>query len=251
MKKRFLTLALITSMLSSLHGACSAAYIESVRARIAKRELIRATDCAICCELISAPTWSFTLSCNHVFDHLCIAKWLLKNSTCPVCRAEQSFKPYDRHLLLIFALVIAAQYGDDGAVGSLLDVLRCGGGRVACANALVLAAACGHTTTVNVIRTTRPEIDTFFFSNSSALQHACSGELKNIAGPSGAVALLVAAKDGNQDIVTSLLSSVEILNQNVHLDGHTRHTGTLAQQLARNNGHTTIADHINAALAKE
>ncbi len=39
------------------------------------------------------PMWG---KCNHAFHIHCIMKWLEKNNTCPMCRAEWQYKEGDR-----------------------------------------------------------------------------------------------------------------------------------------------------------
>jgi len=43
-------------------------------------------DCTICFEPIDERTGSATLSCGHLFHFGCLARWILKNQTCPYCR---------------------------------------------------------------------------------------------------------------------------------------------------------------------
>lgn len=43
-------------------------------------------DCTICFEPINERTGSATLSCGHLFHFGCLARWILKNQTCPYCR---------------------------------------------------------------------------------------------------------------------------------------------------------------------
>jgi hypothetical protein len=45
-------------------------------------------DCSICYESISAATGQVSLSCSHHFHLGCIGRWLLKSSSCPLCRGE-------------------------------------------------------------------------------------------------------------------------------------------------------------------
>ena len=40
--------------------------------------------CAICTEVAAEPT---NLPCGHMFDLSCVREWLLRNRTCPTCRA--------------------------------------------------------------------------------------------------------------------------------------------------------------------
>ncbi len=45
-------------------------------------------DCSICFELIDERTGSARLSCGHVYHFGCLARWVLKNKTCPYCRHQ-------------------------------------------------------------------------------------------------------------------------------------------------------------------
>jgi hypothetical protein len=45
-------------------------------------------ECSICCEEIVATTGQVTLGCSHQFHLGCVGRWLLKSSTCPMCRGE-------------------------------------------------------------------------------------------------------------------------------------------------------------------
>ena len=45
-------------------------------------------ECSICYEDISAATGQVSLSCSHHYHLGCIGRWLLKNSSCPLCRGE-------------------------------------------------------------------------------------------------------------------------------------------------------------------
>ncbi len=45
-------------------------------------------DCTICFEQIDERTGSANLSCGHIFHFGCLARWMLKNETCPYCRHE-------------------------------------------------------------------------------------------------------------------------------------------------------------------
>ena len=53
-------------------------------------DLIEIKQCAICCENIQvgeeATSKSYKTSCSHHFHNKCITPWLLKKSTCPICR---------------------------------------------------------------------------------------------------------------------------------------------------------------------
>ncbi|XP_030473021.2 E3 ubiquitin-protein ligase BIG BROTHER-like [Syzygium oleosum] len=44
------------------------------------------TDCAICCDVILAGSKGSSMPCCHVYHRECIAKWLKKSRTCPLCR---------------------------------------------------------------------------------------------------------------------------------------------------------------------
>ena len=45
-------------------------------------------DCSICLEKVDETTGSATLSCGHLFHFGCLARWILKNETCPYCRHQ-------------------------------------------------------------------------------------------------------------------------------------------------------------------
>ncbi len=45
-------------------------------------------ECSICFESIDEGTGSARLSCNHLFHFGCLARWVLKNQTCPYCRHQ-------------------------------------------------------------------------------------------------------------------------------------------------------------------
>ena len=50
-------------------------------------------DCSICFEVIDEGTGSARLSCGHLYHFGCLARWVLKNKTCPYCRHETN--PYE------------------------------------------------------------------------------------------------------------------------------------------------------------
>jgi hypothetical protein len=45
-------------------------------------------ECSICCEEIAAATGQVTLSCSHTFHLGCVGSWLLRSTSCPLCRGE-------------------------------------------------------------------------------------------------------------------------------------------------------------------
>lgn len=45
-------------------------------------------ECSICCEEIVAATGQVTLSCSHTFHLGCVGSWLLRSTSCPLCRGE-------------------------------------------------------------------------------------------------------------------------------------------------------------------
>uniref|UniRef100_A0A6C0BJ93 RING-type domain-containing protein n=1 Tax=viral metagenome TaxID=1070528 RepID=A0A6C0BJ93_9ZZZZ len=49
-------------------------------------------ECSICCDEIVASTGQVTLGCSHQFHLGCVGRWLLKSSTCPMCRGETCSK---------------------------------------------------------------------------------------------------------------------------------------------------------------
>lgn len=42
-------------------------------------------DCPICLNKIGKKTKKKT-SCNHIYHHYCLDKWLIENDNCPMCR---------------------------------------------------------------------------------------------------------------------------------------------------------------------
>ncbi|KAL3719006.1 hypothetical protein ACJRO7_004016 [Eucalyptus globulus] len=48
----------------------------------------RSVDCVICCEDIVAGSTGSAMPCCHVYHRECIARWLEKSRTCPLCRFE-------------------------------------------------------------------------------------------------------------------------------------------------------------------
>lgn len=52
--------------------------------------------CSICLTNIRKNSQRKTLTCNHSFHMKCIWKWLVKTSTCPLCRESANITPeYD------------------------------------------------------------------------------------------------------------------------------------------------------------
>ena len=47
-----------------------------------------ASCCAICLQDFSAASEAATTTCSHVYHPHCIVKWLLKSTTCPMCRSK-------------------------------------------------------------------------------------------------------------------------------------------------------------------
>lgn len=45
-------------------------------------------ECSICFETIDERTGSARLSCGHLYHFGCLARWVLKNKTCPYCRHQ-------------------------------------------------------------------------------------------------------------------------------------------------------------------
>ncbi len=46
--------------------------------------------CAVCLAFINKPEKTSTLPCNHTYHSQCIAEWLERSTTCPLCRAAAS-----------------------------------------------------------------------------------------------------------------------------------------------------------------
>lgn len=47
----------------------------------------RGQECLICMDSFSeGDSVAFSIHCDHVFHHQCIAEWLLKHNDCPYCR---------------------------------------------------------------------------------------------------------------------------------------------------------------------
>jgi len=44
--------------------------------------------CVICLDQFEKKDKITNLKCNHVFHHVCIVEWTLKNKSCPLCRIE-------------------------------------------------------------------------------------------------------------------------------------------------------------------
>eukprot|EP00435_Cladocopium_sp_Y103_P033154 s2830_g8.t1 len=54
-----------------------------------------AEDCAVCFEVLGEAAGQATcpvrkLSCGHQFHHSCIAQWLLRNASCPLCKSDET-----------------------------------------------------------------------------------------------------------------------------------------------------------------
>ena len=49
-------------------------------------------ECSICLTEINTTTGSATLCCTHTFHFGCLARWMLKNESCPNCRHEANEK---------------------------------------------------------------------------------------------------------------------------------------------------------------
>jgi len=54
-----------------------------------------AEDCAVCFEVLGEAAGQATcpvrkLSCGHQFHHACIAQWLLRNASCPLCKSDET-----------------------------------------------------------------------------------------------------------------------------------------------------------------
>ena len=45
-------------------------------------------DCSICLENIINEEHKTITSCKHIFHEECMAKWILQNNSCPLCRTK-------------------------------------------------------------------------------------------------------------------------------------------------------------------
>ena len=45
-------------------------------------------NCAVCCMKFSEKELHRTLPCNHSFHAACVDVWILRSSTCPICRYQ-------------------------------------------------------------------------------------------------------------------------------------------------------------------
>lgn len=52
------------------------------------------SNCAICIENINRG--KFTLECKHSFHEMCVKRWLMNHSTCPICRQNVLPLPLSR-----------------------------------------------------------------------------------------------------------------------------------------------------------
>lgn len=69
---------------------CSQEFIDSLP-RITARNLIEGDECSICCSKYNEDDYPLVVElphCSHRFDLECLTPWLLKNSTCPLCRDD-------------------------------------------------------------------------------------------------------------------------------------------------------------------
>eukprot|EP00434_Breviolum_minutum_P039181 symbB.v1.2.034783.t2/scaffold4552.1/size38125/3 len=49
-----------------------------------------AEDCAVCFEVLGEACPVRKLSCGHSFHHACIAEWLLRRASCPLCKSDET-----------------------------------------------------------------------------------------------------------------------------------------------------------------
>lgn len=49
------------------------------------------TKCAICLSEISESCHTHKLACAHVYHKECVANWLCKHDTCPLCRTKATY----------------------------------------------------------------------------------------------------------------------------------------------------------------
>ena len=48
------------------------------------------SDCSVCCGTVDLLVYGegITTECNHIFHNKCLAKWLLTQNSCPLCRRD-------------------------------------------------------------------------------------------------------------------------------------------------------------------
>ncbi|KAJ4911296.1 RING/U-box superfamily protein [Raphanus sativus] len=71
-------------------GCCNKGKKDSscqVRASQVKKQVTE-TDCPVCLTKLSSAESRMELHCSHVFHRDCVTKWLKKNPSCPICRAN-------------------------------------------------------------------------------------------------------------------------------------------------------------------
>jgi hypothetical protein len=54
-------------------------------------------DCSICLENIINEEHKKITTCNHIFHEECMAKWILQNNSCPLCRKNIDLNIYGRN----------------------------------------------------------------------------------------------------------------------------------------------------------
>ncbi|SCU99824.1 LAMI_0G01090g1_1 [Lachancea mirantina] len=82
--------ALQEELLNGPEKGCPEYYIESLP-RVPKEKLKPEESCSICCcnyRDDNYPLVVFLPHCSHRFDFECLAVWLSKSTTCPLCRDD-------------------------------------------------------------------------------------------------------------------------------------------------------------------
>jgi hypothetical protein len=59
--------------------------LQVVKLRSEVADLCR-EECAICCDIIKMTERFIRLHCDHEFHYHCVRRWILKASSCPLCR---------------------------------------------------------------------------------------------------------------------------------------------------------------------
>lgn len=78
----------LQSMDSTKSKGCSDTFIDSLP-RVTSKTLKQEDTCAICCSNFLDDEYPLVVklpNCGHMFDFECVAMWLSKNTTCPMCR---------------------------------------------------------------------------------------------------------------------------------------------------------------------
>lgn len=68
-------------------------------------------DCSICLENIIIEEHKNITTCNHIFHAKCMAKWILQNNSCPLCRTKFNVVVKDNtYIYTNFSATIATEF---------------------------------------------------------------------------------------------------------------------------------------------